>query len=295
MNHVKELSRVKCHDGTLLRVSHYSTCCDCTMIFALFLPSTKKEEKKIPLITYLSGLTCTDENVCQKGHAFSALAREQIAFLVTDTSPRGHPKIEGEDESWEFGLSAGFYIDATTESFKKNYNMNTYVVKEIEEVLRSRDEISEAIDFDRQSIMGHSMGGHGALTLGLKNLGKFRSISAFSPISNPSSEDCSIGQKCFKGYLGEDKAKWKSYDATEIVRMTDFTKEEVDKIHIIIDQGSEDSFLRTQLYPERFVEAAAKRNLDCSYALHEGYDHGYYFVQTFMDKHIRFHAKYLKE
>jgi len=296
------LSSSKVHGGYLHRVKHYSPCNDCHMTFAIFVPenntNTKKtlSSKKMPVITYLSGLTCDDTNVSQKGNAFQSCAERNVCFLMPDTSPRGHEKIEGEDASWDFGLAAGFYLDATTDEYAKHYNMYTYVTKELESVCKSVPEINERGDFERQSIMGHSMGGHGALTIALRNPAKYASVSAFAPIANPSAEDCPWGQKAFKGYL-KDERDWKMHDATELVKMMEPGTMEKVTSAILIDQGDGDTFYATQLYPERFVEAVEKNVKPgfVKYNVREGYDHSYWFISTFMRDHVDFHATNLTQ
>lgn len=289
------LSSVKVHGGHLHRIKHYSPCNDCHMTFAIFVPQTPDgETKKMPLITYLSGLTCDDTNVSQKGNAFEACKERGVCFLMPDTSPRGHAKVaEDEDASWDFGLGAGFYVNATTEGYAKHYNMYTYVTEELKRVCESIPEIVERVDFTRESIMGHSMGGHGALTIALRNAGRYKSVSAFAPIANPSAEDCPWGQKAFKGYLKDEK-DWKEHDATELVKkmepgaLKDATK------GILIDQGDCDTFYKTQLHPERFFDAVEANTPNfIRYNIRDGYDHSYWFISTFMRDHIGFHAEAL--
>jgi len=296
------ISKTRTHEGLLYRIKHRSICNSCAMTFAIYIPDLKRprvddeEDIKLPMITYLSGLTCTDENVSQKGGAFKACCDERIIFLMPDTSARGHEEIEGENESWDFGTGAGFYVNASEERYKKNYNMLSYVTEEIMDVLKSIADIGARVDFDRISIMGHSMGGHGALTIAMRDIEKYRAVSAFAPIANPSSEDCPWGKKAFTGYFGtEDKEMWLKHDATEIVKSTeDFSeKKNFKTFAILIDQGDCDNFYQTQLYPERFVDACMEKKLNCTYNLRKGYDHSYWFISTFMENHIKFHAERL--
>ena len=292
------LSTAKVHSGYLHRIKHYSPCNKCHMTFAIYIPSDEDDfpvgnggVRKMPLILYLSGLTCDDTNVSQKGNAFETCKQSRICFLMPDTSPRGHEKVDEEESaSWDFGLGAGFYVDATTKGYAEHYNMETYATKELEQVCKSIDFINEKVDFNRQSIMGHSMGGHGALTLALRNPAKYRSVSAFAPIANPSAKDCPWGQKAFKGYL-KDENEWKMHDATELVKMMEpGTMKTVTKA-ILIDQGDADTFYKTQLHPERFQEAAEKNTKGfVTYNVREGYDHSYWFISTFMHDHVAFHA-----
>lgn len=236
------------------------------------------------MLYYLSGLTCTDENFTTKAGAQRVAAQHGLAIVAPDTSPRG-AGVEGEDESYDFGTGAGFYVDATTPKFAHNYNMYSYVTKELPEVIDS----NFAVDGSRKAVFGHSMGGHGALICALKNPGMYKSCSAFSAICHPS--NCPWGQKAFNGYLGSDKEAWKAYDATELIG-----KYAGAPLPILCDQGSADDFLaQGQLLPDDLA-AAAKGNssVELSMRSQEGYDHSYYFISTFVEDHIGFHAKHLK-
>ncbi|KAK7680566.1 hypothetical protein QCA50_016348 [Cerrena zonata] len=258
--------------------------------FNLFLPPSA-QKGKVPILTYLSGLTCTEDNAAQKGSFLGPAAQEGIAILFPDTSPRG-AGIEGESDSWDFGLAAGFYVDATNPKWSKHYNMLSHVTVELPSVLTAAD---LPIDFTRQSIFGHSMGGHGALTLYLSSLHQgvkqYRSVSAFAPISNPI--NCPWGQKAFGGYLkdGIEEAKEK-YDATELIKRAKFP------VNILVDYGTGDNFyIQGQLLPENFLKAARDNGYDevqVRVRSQEGYDHSYYFISTFGADHIHFHANFLK-
>ncbi|KAK2078022.1 hypothetical protein QBZ16_003890 [Prototheca wickerhamii] len=249
------------------------------MTFSVFHPPAA-DKNPVPVLYYLSGLTCTDDNVMQKSGVQRIAAELGVAVIAPDTSPRGLG-IEGEDESWDFGTGAGFYLNATQEKWRQ-YRMYDYVVKELPMLLA---EFSD-LDLSKASITGHSMGGHGALTIALKNPEVFKSVSAFSPIVNP----CAVpwGQKAFNGYLGDDKEAWKQYDATELVKAYSGPQ-----LAVLIDQGTGDNFYPTQLQPEAFAESA-KGKLDLELRMQEGYDHSYYFISTFIEDHVRFHAKFLK-
>ncbi|KAJ6519642.1 carbohydrate esterase family 1 protein [Mycena sanguinolenta] len=254
--------------------------------FNLFLPP-QATSSKVPLLVYLSGLTCTEDNGAQKGGFFGPAAAKGIALLFPDTSPRG-AGIDGEDADWDFGTGAGFYLNATNPKFSKHYNMLTHVTLELPQVLGVAD---LPIDFARQSIFGHSMGGHGALTLYLASkTNQYRSVSAFSPICNPI--NCPWGQKAFNGYLqgGISEAK-ELYDATELI------KSRTDPVRILIDYGTSDNFYKQgQLLPENFLKAARDAGHDESQVevrSQEGYDHSYYFISTFAADHINFHAKFI--
>ncbi|GBE77809.1 carbohydrate esterase family 1 protein [Sparassis latifolia] len=259
--------------------------------FNLFLPANAANAK-VPLLIYLSGLTCTEDNGAQKGGFLGDAAKEGIALLFPDTSPRG-AGVEGEDDDWDFGTGAGFYLNATNPKYAKNYNMLTHVTVELPEVIQAA---GIPIDFSRQSIFGHSMGGHGALTLYLSSqlsgAKQFRSVSAFSPISNPTK--CPWGQKAFSGYLsgGVEEAR-NRYDATELI-----SKMGKEPVHVLIDYGTGDNFYKQgQLLPENFLKAARDVGYDevqVRVRSQEGYDHSYYFISTFGADHIHFHANFLK-
>eukprot|EP01040_Poterioochromonas_malhamensis_P005610 gene5607-6029_t len=284
-------STVKIFDGYLIRFSHQSLETKTPMTCALYLPLRAYQDRndgsgeKVPILYYLSGLTCTDENVCQKSGVFKSLSNLQIAFVAPDTSPRG-ANIPGEDDSWDFGTGAGFYLDASKEPWSNNYRMYSYITKELPSFLASNFPI---LDTDRASITGHSMGGHGALTIALKNQNLYKSVSAFSPICHPS--NCPWGIKAFTNYLGEDSTDlWNEYDATSLLRSLGKTKFE----SILIDVGTDDSFLKAkQLLPEDLQEAATDVGQNICIRYQEGFDHSYYFISTFIEDHIIFHAKHL--
>lgn len=241
------------------------------------------EQGKCATLFYLSGLTCTDENFIQKAGAQRFAADSGVLLVCPDTSPRG-VTIEGQDDSWDFGSGAGFYVNATEEKWKTHYRMFDYVTLELPSVLKA---MFPFYSLDRQSITGHSMGGHGALICALKNPGMYKSVSAFAPISNPM--NCPWGQKAFTGYLGADTEAWKAWDATELV-----VKYTGTPLNILIDQGTEDKFYKEkQLLPENFKEAASQAGIDAQIRFQEGYDHSYFFVSTFIADHIEHHCKYL--
>eukprot|EP00471_Norrisiella_sphaerica_P004474 CAMPEP_0184486156 /NCGR_PEP_ID=MMETSP0113_2-20130426/7697_1 /TAXON_ID=91329 /ORGANISM="Norrisiella sphaerica, Strain BC52" /LENGTH=279 /DNA_ID=CAMNT_0026867901 /DNA_START=20 /DNA_END=859 /DNA_ORIENTATION=+ len=277
---MKLVNSIKCFGGAVNKYVHKSGVTQCDMTFTVFLPS-KAATQKVPSLYYLSGLTCTPENFITKAGAFAAAEREGIVLVAPDTSPRG-VDIEGEDESYDFGSSAGFYMDATEPKWRKHYNMYSYITAELPELVREGLPVTDAA-----SIFGHSMGGHGALTIYLKNPGTYRSVSAFSPICNPT--DCPWGVKAFSGYLGEEnKEAWESYDAVLLLNNYSGPKTE-----ILVDQGLEDSFLDEQLKPERLAKACEKAGIPLNLRMQEGYDHSYFFISTFVDDHIAFHAKHL--
>ncbi|XP_010938666.1 S-formylglutathione hydrolase [Elaeis guineensis] len=276
-----EISSSKMFGGYNKRYKHFSPTLGCSMIFSIYFPLSPPSQK-IPVIFWLSGLTCTDENFITKSGAQRAASSDGIALVAPDTSPRGL-NIEGEADSWDFGVGAGFYLNATEQKWK-NWRMYDYVVKELPKVL---SENFEQLDMSRVSISGHSMGGHGALTIYLKNPGKYKSVSAFSPITNPM--NCPWGQKAFSNYLGSNKSDWEQYDATCLIRKCNKIS-----VPILIDQGEDDKFLHDQLLPRNFEEACKSVNAPLILRLQPGYDHSYYFIATFIDDHIHHHAQALK-
>lgn len=275
--------------GTLLKLSHQSTTTGTPMNLNLYLPpaATTGSNKKVPLLIWLSGLTCSPDNCTEKGFFQHGASKHSVAILYPDTSPRGL-NLPGEKDSWDFGEAASFYIDATQEPFAKNYRMETYLTKELPETLFA--EFGDRIDASRVSIAGHSMGGHGALTLYLKNPGMYKSVSAFAPIANP--VNCPWGQKAFSGYLGKEKTEeWKKHDATELVKAW----KKGDKLNMLVDVGTGDNFYKQgQLLPENFEKAVKEAGLDgLTLRYQEGYDHSYFFMASFSDEHVAHAAKFL--
>ena len=247
------------------------------MEFSVFVPPHGKGVK-LPVLYYLSGLTCTQDNVTTKGGFQRVAAELGLAIVCPDTSPRG-TNYPSEDDAYDFGTGAGFYVDATREPWSASYKMYSYVTKELPALIARHFPIDPA----RSGIFGHSMGGHGALTIGLKNPEQYRSISAFSPIVAPS--QVPWGQKALAGYLGDDRDSWAQYDATQLVRSGKTVEGK-----ILIDQGTGDNFLTEQLKPEIFGEACKQAGQSVQIRLQEGYDHSYYFISTFMEDHLRHHA-----
>lgn len=277
---IETLSEHKCFDGVLGYYSHDSAKIGLPMRFSVYQPPQARDHK-VPVLFYLAGLTCTEETFMIKAGAQRLAAQYGIALVACDTSPRG-ANIAGEGESWDFGLGAGFYVDATQPPWSGHYRMYSYLVRELPAVIAD----SFAVDSTRQGIFGHSMGGHGALTLALRNPERFRSLSAFAPICAPSR--CPWGEKAFNGYLGDDRTAWREYDATELIAKGPYHGS------ILIDQGLSDAFLEEQLYPEAFEAAGRKVNQELTLRRHEGYDHGYFFISTFMEDHVRHHATQLR-
>ncbi|NOH98324.1 S-formylglutathione hydrolase [Vibrio sp. 99-70-13A1] len=277
---IENISQAKVADGWHKQYSHHSATLNCNMRFAIFLPPNASKENPVPVLYWLSGLTCTDENFMQKANAFKAAAEQGIAIVAPDTSPRG--ENVPNDESYDMGQGAGFYLNATQAPWNDHYHMYDYIVTELPALIEAYFPVTAI-----KSISGHSMGGHGALTIGIKNSDSYRSISAFSPISNPM--QCPWGQKAFSQYLGSDIESWKQYDASELM------KEHSIELPILVDQGEADNFLIEQLKPEQLIEAAKVNNTDLEVRMQPGYDHSYFFISTFISDHIEFHAAYLNK
>jgi S-formylglutathione hydrolase len=269
----------KCFDGTVRFYRHDSATCNSEMKFAVYQPP-QAASQSVPVLYFLSGLTCTEENFITKAGAQQFAAQYGVMLVVPDTSPR-KTGIPGEEEDWDFGVGAGFYVDATQAPWSSHYKMYSYVTEELPALIASHFPIKP----DRQGIFGHSMGGHGALICALKNPDRYCSVSAFAPITAPM--QCPWGQKAFTHYLGTDQANWKAYDATELVMAQPFPDT------ILIDQGMADSFLEKQLMPEVFEHACATAGQSLKLRQQEGYDHSYYFISTFIEDHIRHHAQRL--
>lgn len=276
---LKKTKEWKVFGGTFSNWEHKSDALGgLTATFGIFVPpKAKATGGKFPVLYFLSGLTCSPVNFTTKAGAFKLAAERGMIVVAPDTSPRGAGAPD-EEKDWDFGTAAGFYLNATTDGFKKNYRMYDYCIKELPELIKSNFPAS-----DKAGITGHSMGGHGALVLHLKNPGMFASCSAFAPICNPI--NCPWGVKAFTGYLGEDKSTWSAWDATELVQAYEGPRPK-----ILIDQGSADGFLKNQLCPGNFEAACKKVDYPMTYRLQEGYDHSYWFISTFMDDHVNWHA-----
>jgi S-formylglutathione hydrolase len=279
---VKASNRVA--QGVLKRIQHTASSLGGTpTIFAIYEPDACKY-KKLPVVYWLSGLTCTDENFSQKAGAFQAACDNEVVLVMPDTSPRGEGVPDEEPHVFDFGVGAGFYLNATTEKYKKHYNMYDYVVQELPAFVEKNFPVT-----GMRSISGHSMGGHGALTIALKNPDRYTSVSAFAPICNPM--NVPWGQKAFKLYLGDDKAAAKQYDATELIKSYKGRD-----LHILCDQGTADNFLIgdvNQLQPLTFMAAAQEAKVHVTFRLQAGYDHSYYFMSSFIAEHIAHHARFL--
>lgn len=274
---METMSENRCFEGRQGVYRHRSQCCGCDMTFGLFLPDIA-DEMPVPLIWYLSGLTCTHENAMTKAAVQGWAAEAGVAIAFPDTSPRGEDVAN--DPAYDLGQGAGFYLDATRAPWAGVYNMRQYVSQELPDLLAQ----SFPLDMDRQSVMGHSMGGHGALTLALTNPGRYRAVSAFAPICHPT--DSEWGRKQFSAYLGEDEDSWRAYDATELVKKNGLG------LPILIDVGTEDPFFDHLGIPA-FAQAATAQREDILLRLQKGYDHSYFFVSSFMEDHVDFHASAL--
>ncbi len=271
-------SKTKMHGGKLAYYQHQSTANQAPMGFAVYLPP-QASEKPVPVLYFLSGLTCTEENFMIKSGAQRFAANHGIALITMDTSPR-NLGIEGEDDSYDFGSGAGFYLNATAVPWAKNYQMYDYVVHELPALIEQHFPVT-----NKRSIFGHSMGGHGALTIALKNPDRYCSVSAFSPIVAPTQNPW--GVKAFTGYLGDDRSQWQPYDTVELV------KQGAEKVPLFIDQGSDDEFLSEYLQPEKLQAVCEQFSHPLNLRMHSGYDHSYYFIASFIEDHIAYHAKHL--
>ena len=278
---MKTVSTSKSHGGSQGVYSHASSACDCDMTFAVFVPP-KAAETPCPVVWYLSGLTCTHANVMDKGEYRAKATELGLIIVCPDTSPRG-AQVPDEPDNWQFGCGAGFYLDATEAPFAAHYRMYSYITEELPALIADHF----PADMTRQAICGHSMGGHGAMTIALKNPDRFKGCSAFAPIVQPSTADWSVG--AFEKYLGPDRAAWRAWDACALVD---------DGARFpggfLVDQGTADGFLETGLRPWLFAAAAKKTGQSLTLRMQEGYDHSYFFISTFMADHLEWHAARLK-
>jgi S-formylglutathione hydrolase len=277
------ISESKCFEGVQQIYSHHSETTRCDMRFGIFLPPHARENMhQLPVLYWLSGLTCTEENFTIKAGAQRVAAELGIIIVVPDTSPRG-VNIPGDKSSKDFGEGAGFYLDATHAPWSRHYRMYSYVTKELYDLIAA----NFLVDVKRTGIFGHSMGGHGALTIALKNPEKYKTVSAFAPICAPMHS--AWGEKAFTGYLGKDREQWEKYDACSLIEKRGWLGPP-----ILVDQGTEDAFWKEQqLQPELLQSACQKSLVKLTLRMQKGYDHSYYFVATFMEDHLRYHARYL--
>ena len=275
---VEILSDNRCFEGRQLKLKHNSEVLDCEMIFSVFLPPAAEYEA-VPVIYWLSGLTCNDDNFVQKAGAQQYAADAGVAIICPDTSPRGDSVPDDPEAAYDFGLGAGFYVDATQSPWSDHYQMYSYITRELPSVLEQSE---LPLNTAACSIMGHSMGGHGALTIALKNPGIYRAVSAFAPICSPM--ESPWGHKALGRYLGENKQSWANYDTCALIAMAK------EKLPLLVDQGQADNFLTEQLKPELLQAACQAANHPLTLRLQAGYDHSYFFIASFIEDHIRHHA-----
>lgn len=275
---IETISEIASHGGVQGVYRHASAATGTDMTFSLFMPREVERGEPLPVLWYLSGLTCSHANVTEKGEYRAACAEAGIIFVAPDTSPRGEGVPDDPEGAWDFGLGAGFYVDATEEPWARHYRMERYVAEELPALVADHF----PIDRDRQGISGHSMGGHGALTLALRNPGRFRSVSAFAPIVAPG--QVPWGEKALSHYLGADRATWRAHDAVALI------EDGARVAELLVDVGEADPFLATQLRPELLERACADARIPLELRRHAGYDHSYYFISTFMADHVRWHA-----
>ncbi len=273
-------SEHRCFEGQQGFYEHESVACAGPMRFAVYLPPMALRGERVPVLYYLAGLTCTEETFVIKAGAQGMAAELGLALVTCDTSPRSQ-RFPGDDESWDFGIGAGFYLDATEAPWSRAYRMYSYVTQELRDLVEAQFPVRS----DARGIFGHSMGGHGALSIALKHASEYRSASAFAPIVAPS--EVPWGQKAFSRYLGSNKEAWAAYDTTRLLATHKFPGK------LLVDQGTKDQFLERELQPERFVAACEASGQEYSLRMREHYDHGYYFVSTFMGEHLQHHADVL--
>lgn len=278
------ISSNKMFDGWYKRYRHSSTTTHCSMTFSIYLPPQADSGIKLPVLYWLSGLTCTDENFMLKAGAQRIAAELGIALVAADTSPRGDGVADDENGAYDLGLGAGFYVNATQTPWKPHYQMYDYIVEELPQLIEENFPVSTS-----RSISGHSMGGHGALSIGLKNPLRYRSISAFSPITNPM--QCPWGEKAFTAYLGTNKQTWQEYDSCELIQKPDAEYQ----LPVLIDQGDSDDFLAEQLKPQNLIKAAENADYPIQIRMQNAYDHSYFFIASFIEDHLRFHAEFLQK
>ena len=277
---IERIALNRCFEGEQQRFSHESHSLGCEMNFSIFLPPQAKTEA-VPVLYWLSGLTCSDENFVQKAGAQRYAAEYGMAIVATDTSPRGDKVPDDPQGSWDFGLGAGFYVNATEDPWRVNYRMYDYITEEIPALIAANFPIRPELS----AIFGHSMGGHGALTIALRNPDRYRSVSAFSPIVAPT--QCPWGNKALSNYLGDDIEKWKNYDSCELIRAG------AQQLPMLVDQGEADDFLTEQLRTELLESACNDTGYEATIRRQEGYDHSYFFIASFVGSHIAFHAREL--
>lgn len=276
---MEQIGSNKCFGGQQQRFRHHSAVLGCDMTFSVYLPP-QADKAPVPVVWWLSGLTCTDENFVTKAGAQRYAAELGLALVAPDTSPRGEGVPDDPEGAWDFGLGAGFYVNATQEPWRSHYRMYDYIVRELPDLVGQFP-----VDLARAGISGHSMGGHGALTIALRNPGRFRSVTAFSPICSPTR--CPWGEKALGNYLGPDRDTWREYDASLLLAASE------ERLPVLVDQGDADGFLAEQLQPELLREASAEAGYPMTIRLQPGYDHSYFFIASFIGEHLDFHAGHL--
>jgi S-formylglutathione hydrolase len=276
------VSHSRCFNGTQFVYRHASRETGTPMRLAAYVPP-QAEHGKVPVVWYLSGLTCTEENFTVKAGAQRVAAELGLILIAPDTSPRGEGVPDDPDDSYDFGLGAGFYVDAAQEPWANNYRMRSYIERELPALVAE----NLPADMSRQGIMGHSMGGHGALTIALRNPGRFAAVSAFAPIASPM--NCPWGEKALSGYLGPNRSAWREYDACALI------EDGARLPGLLVDQGTADTFLDSQLKPELLERACRATGIPLTLRRQPGYDHSYFFIGTFMEDHLRWHAEKLKD
>jgi S-formylglutathione hydrolase len=277
---MEQIGANRCFGGQQLRFFHASQALGCDMTFSIYLPP-QAEEGVVPVLYWLSGLTCTDENFVTKAGAQRYAAEHGIAVVAPDTSPRGEEVPDDPEGAYDFGLGAGFYVNATRAPWSEHYRMYDYITRELPELV----EADFPVDPRRVGISGHSMGGHGALAIALKNPGRFKSVSAFSPICSPM--NCPWGEKALGNYLGEDREAWLDYDSCALVAAAS------EQLPVLVDQGDADDFLQEQLHTHLLQEACGLADYPITIRMQEGYDHSYFFIASFIGEHLAFHAGHL--
>ncbi|QDP02563.1 S-formylglutathione hydrolase [Thalassotalea sp. PS06] len=281
---LNRISHNRMFAGNHQRFSHHSDVNQCQMTFAIYQPDSVKDQA-LPVLYWLSGLTCNDENFSTKAGAQRVADELGMVLVMPDTSPRGDDIPDDSEGAYDFGLGAGFYVNATQEPYKKNYQMYDYITKELPSIIEENFNVT-----DKKSITGHSMGGHGAIICALKNPGMYQSVSAFAPISNPS--NCPWGEKALTGYLGSNRGDWFAWDSVEMIKVLEGGDPFLE-LPLKVTQGLADNFLEEQLKPQALVDACETRGKELDYQGVEGFDHSYFFIASFIEEHLRFHRKYL--
>ncbi|GLX78668.1 S-formylglutathione hydrolase [Thalassotalea insulae] len=278
---ITTINQHKVFGGNLTQCNHQSNTVNCTMRFSVFMPSSASKENPVPVLYWLSGLTCTDENFMQKAGALRVAEQLGIAIVAPDTSPRGTDVPDDSNQAYDFGLGAGFYVNASQAPWQQHYQMYDYIRYELPQLITQHFPVSA-----QRAISGHSMGGHGALVLALRNRDFYSSVSAFSPICHP--VNCPWGEKAFSHYLGDNKDDWQQYDASILISKTGR------QLPMLVHQGGGDEFLEQQLQPQALLDAAKRKHYPLEFNMMDGYDHSYYFISSFIEQHLQFHAQHFK-